>query len=72
MALKKILQVQRLIGLSDRDIPSLQQRFGKNIFKTSRMPPSLVIFLNIVREPMFILLCLACAVYFLRLKDYKG
>jgi len=64
MALKKILQVQRLIGLSDRDIPSLQQRFGKNIFKTSRMPPSLVIFLNIVREPMFILLCLACAVYF--------
>jgi hypothetical protein len=38
MALKKILQVQRLIGLSDRDIPSLQQRFGKNIFKQAECP----------------------------------
>ena len=43
MALKKILQVQRLIGLSDRDIPSLQQRFGKNIFKTSYEPSEIKI-----------------------------
>jgi len=65
MALKKILYVERFTGLSEKDIPSLQQKFGKNIFKATRVPRAFVIFLNIVREPMFILLCLACAVYFI-------
>src|SRR5690242_7652995 len=72
MAVKKILQVQRLIGLSEQDIPVLQQRYGKNIFKARRIPRLLFVFLNIVKEPMFILLALACAVYFVTNEINEG
>ena len=64
MSAKKVLYFQRLVGLKEEDIPSLQKEFGKNIFKITATPRFLIIVWDIVKEPMFILLSLACALYF--------
>src|SRR6266542_2041163 len=64
MSAKEVLHLQRLVGLKEEDIPSLQKEFGKNIFKITATPRFLIIVWDIVKEPMFILLSLACALYF--------
>jgi P-type Ca2+ transporter type 2C len=64
VAVKKVLNLQRLVGLKEEDVSSLQREFGKNIFKTTATPRLFIIIWDIVKEPMFILLCLACALYF--------
>lgn len=56
---------QRIRGLSAQQIPSLQKEFGKNIFKPEDRHRFLHIVLNIVKEPMFILLAIACSLYFI-------
>src|SRR6476620_1950448 len=64
MSGKKVLHLQRLVGLKEEDISSLQTEYGKNIFKATATPRPFIIIWDIVKEPMFILLCLACALYF--------
>lgn len=61
---KKIIAVQQLSGLSEADVVQLQQQYGKNIFSGKRIPKLLLVFWDILKEPMFILLCVACAFYF--------
>ncbi len=51
-------------GLVSRDIPALQQRYGKNIFESHQTRRFLHIFLDILKEPMLILLLVACSLYF--------
>lgn len=52
-------------GLQTADIPSLQQKFGKNVFTRRRKSRLPVIMKNIVVEPMFLVLLFAAGLYFL-------
>ncbi len=53
-----------LIGLSQDKIPELQKQFGKNVLKSegSTFKKTLV---EVISEPMFILLVVACCIYFI-------
>lgn len=59
-------------GLSSKEIPSLQQQYGKNIFQAERPRRMLHILVDIAKEPMFILLMLACSLYFILGKSSEG
>jgi P-type Ca2+ transporter type 2C len=52
-------------GLSQKDIPRLQQQFGKNLLKINQGRRLIRICLETIAEPMFILLAIACALYFI-------
>jgi len=54
-----------LLGLSDEDISSLQQQYGKNSFRIEGQRNIGHILLDIVRDPMFILLAVSCTLYFI-------
>ena len=54
-----------LPGLSETDIPSLQEKYGRNIFQFKKEFRFLHIIWDIAREPMFILLAVACTLYFI-------
>jgi len=52
-------------GLSIREIPALRQLYGKNVFSTRPSRRLLRIIWDIVKEPMFLLLLVACSLYFI-------
>lgn len=56
-------------GLTDAEAKALLKTFGKNEFSHSHIPESLRMVWGIVREPMFLLLMVACLIYFL-LQEY--
>ena len=60
----KVIQLESLKGLHADQIPSLRQQFGKNIFKAEPSRHFLHIAWDIAKEPMFILLTIACSLYF--------
>lgn len=59
------LPAQELRGLSSLDIPRLQQLHGKNIFRPAHTRTLLHIMVDIVKEPMTLLLLASCLLYFL-------
>ena len=68
----KVIHIEQLNGLSAADIPMRQQRFGKNLFSLEKPRNFLHVSLDIVREPMFLLLIVACALYFILGKSSEG
>ena len=54
-----------LVGLRESDIPRFQARFGKNVPSFKKKSPFVQIVLNVLKEPMVILLFVACLLYFL-------
>lgn len=52
-------------GLSSKDIESLQKQFGKNIFFSEPRRRFYHVLLDILKEPMFLLLVVAAALYFI-------
>jgi P-type Ca2+ transporter type 2C len=60
----KIIHLGNIQGLSAPEIPALQQRYGKNIFHAGPSRRFIHIIRDIVKEPMFILLVIACSLYF--------
>lgn len=54
-----------LSGLSSEEVASLQRQYGKNVFRFRKENRLLHILWNIVREPMFVLLVIACSLYFI-------
>ncbi|MRG45327.1 HAD-IC family P-type ATPase [Chitinophaga sp. SYP-B3965] len=52
-------------GLQEADIPLLQKQFGKNIFQVRKRGVLPVFLTGIIKEPMFLLLLVACLLYFL-------
>src|SRR6476620_5037633 len=54
-----------LVGLRESDIPRFQARFGKNVPSFKKKSPFVQIVLNVLKEPMVILLFVACMLYFL-------
>lgn len=53
-----------IIGLKQVEVIPLQKQFGKNLFQIDRNNGFFRMVWNILREPMFIMLIIACALYF--------
>ena len=68
----KVIHIEQLNGLNAADIPMQQQRFGKNLFSLEKPRNFLHVSLDIIREPMFLLLIVACALYFILGKTSEG
>lgn len=58
-------QTAAVQGLSSDQVTVLRQQYGTNVLTTDTMPRWIQIMIGIVREPMFILLVIACILYFL-------
>lgn len=63
--LEKVIPIGNLKGLSQADASLLQIRYGKNLLKDGSSARFWHIILDIIREPMFVLLAIACSLYFL-------
>ena len=57
--------MENVKGLTAIEVSRLQQQFGKNIFEQNHSSGFITAVLNIVREPMFLMLSVACASYFI-------
>jgi Ca2+-transporting ATPase len=62
---EKVIHLDNIQGLSAQEVPVLQRRYGKNAFHAEASRNFLHIIWDIVREPMFILLVIACSLYFI-------
>ena len=61
----KIIELGNIQGLSVQEIPVLRKQYGKNIFHTDPQRRFVNVVWDIVKEPMFILLVIACSLYFI-------
>ncbi|AEV98248.1 hypothetical protein A4D02_23185 [Niastella koreensis] len=61
----KVSPLKDLRGFAEKDIPALQQQYGKNVFYYEKPRHLYQAFVDVVREPMFLLLLLACVIYFM-------
>lgn len=68
----KVTTIGNIQGLSETDIPALQQQHGKNNFQLEKPRHLLHILADIIREPMFILLMIACTIYFILGQSTEG
>jgi P-type Ca2+ transporter type 2C len=59
-------------GLDSKQVTVLQEQYGKNIFVRARYSRFLRIVADIVKEPMFILLAIACSLYFVLGQPAEG
>ena len=58
------VHIENIKGLQEQQIPALQERFGKNIFAFEKQRRFIHVLLDIIREPMFLLLIATCILYF--------
>ncbi len=70
--LTKAIHTENIIGLKEIEIAALQKQFGKNIFSSEKQRNIFHVLLEIIREPMFILLALACTLYFILGSSNEG
>ncbi len=59
-----MIQMEDLRGLPKKEIPILRRQFGRNLFHAEPSRRILHVLWDIVRAPMFILLMIACSLYF--------
>ena len=59
-------------GLSEIEVVSLRQRFGRNVLNIHSTKRIFKILWDIFREPMFLLLLFACALYFILGENAEG
>lgn len=59
-----VIEIKSIQGLSQHEVALLQQQQGKNVFHFRKEHRFLRIALDILREPMFIMLIIACSLYF--------
>jgi len=64
--------IESLQGIDESKVASLQKKFGKNIFHPEPTRRIIHILADIIREPMFILLIIACSLYFILDKTDEG
>jgi Ca2+-transporting ATPase len=60
----KVIELETLSGLLIQDIPPLQKQYGKNRLQPGSSHRLVRILIDIFTEPMFILLVIACSLYF--------
>lgn len=68
----KVVHIENIKGLSDKEILALTQQFGKNIFQLESSRRLNHIIWDILKEPMFILLTVACLLYFILGEGNEG
>ena len=68
----RVVHINEINGLDENEVTSLRQQFGKNIFAYGPSRRLVHIIRDIVKEPMFILLCIACLVYFILGESNEG
>jgi P-type Ca2+ transporter type 2C len=68
----KIVTSGNIQGLSSAEAARLQEQFGKNFFHTERPHHFAHIVWNIIKEPMFLLLVVACSLYFMLGETAEG
>lgn len=61
----KVTHIEGISGLQEKAVPALQQQYGKNVFQYEKPRQLFQVFIDIAKEPMFLLLLLACIIYFL-------
>lgn len=59
-------------GLKEKDLDNLRQTYGKNVITTGRKGFLLPLVKEVVTEPMFLMLVLACALYFFLGESAEG
>jgi Ca2+-transporting ATPase len=67
-----VIDISRPGGLSENEIAALQKKYGKNIFHFEKQHRFLRLLLSVFREPMFILLVVACTLYFILGQSSEG
>jgi Ca2+-transporting ATPase len=67
-----VIDINRPGGLSEIEIAALQKKHGKNVFHFERQYRFLRLLLSVFREPMFILLIVACILYFILGQSSEG
>ena len=60
-----VTELTNLKGLSAEEVNLRRNQYGKNIFQSGASRGFLHIVWDIVKEPMFILLVIACSLYFI-------
>ena len=61
----KVIEPISVPGLSTHDVLLRRQQFGRNVFQKGASRSFIQIVWDIVKEPMFILLVIACSLYFI-------
>ena len=61
----KVIKLDNIQGLSQPEIALLQKQYGKNIFSSGKEHRLYHILVDIFREPLLILLLIACSLYFI-------
>ena len=68
----KVTHIADIKGLPEAAVPALQQQYGKNIFQSEKPRQLYHILRDIIREPMFILLVIACVLYYILGQPTEG
>jgi Ca2+-transporting ATPase len=68
----KVIQLENIKGLSSDQVNLLQKQYGRNRLKVGPEHRIIRILLNIASEPMFILLSIACSLYFILGSNSEG
>ncbi len=68
----EVVHIENIKGLSEKDIPSLRQQYGKNVFHPEGTGRFYQVMIGVIKEPMFILLAVACSLYFILGKNSEG
>jgi len=61
----KVIHLDNIQGLSVQQVSVLRQQYGKNVFHAESSHRFIYIVWDVVKEPMFILLVIACSLYFI-------
>ncbi len=69
---KQISDSNIFAGLKKSELPGLIAQFGKNIFKQEKHDKFFRIIWDVLKEPMFLMLFAACALYFILGKSGEG
>jgi len=72
MEAARVIHIENIPGLSGKEIPALQQQYGKNIVTIEKQHNVFRVLLGIFSEPMFLLLVAASVLYFVLGKTDEG
>lgn len=68
----KVIHIDKLQGLNEQEVLTRQQQYGRNIIQVEGQRRFQHIVSDIVREPMFLLLVVACTLYFVLGQPTEG
>lgn len=69
---EQVVEIPGIRGLTAQQVVALQKQFGKNVISAESQNRLLHIILGIIKEPMFILLSVACSLYFILGEGAEG